>query len=340
MAETLGAKLRRAREASGVALRDIALTTKISVSALESLERNDFSRLPGGIFSRAFIRSYATAVGLDPEATVQDFLAEVNRSEKEGAEVATARAEVTPEDRAFLDRQKQAIRLLQIAGVLVVIAAGTGATFAWMRWAKPSDAAPRAQQAASQPPAAAPASPPPTSSAPVPLPPAPLPPAAPAAASPQSATPQGAVPKPADPPAAKPAPPPAKPPPTTEPPATKPPPVDPKAGASGMPVTAVPTEEPPPVPVPPAPTEPLTVEFEVTAPCFVEIAADGKVSFTKAMEPGDRQRIQAQRDLVLRVGDAGAFRWTVNGKRARPLGPAGAARSARVTQANFKKFIQ
>jgi cytoskeleton protein RodZ len=327
LAETLGAKLKRAREASGVALRDIALTTKISVTALESLERNDFSRLPGGIFSRAFIRSYATAVGLDPEATVQEFLAEINRSEKEGAEVATARSEVTPEDRAFLDRQKQAIRLLQIAGVLVVIAAGTGATFAWMRWAKPSDVAPPAQQAASQPPAAAPASPPSTSPAPLPLPQAPLPPAAPAA-SPSTAPPQGAKPPAADPP------------PATPPPTTKPPPADPKANASGMPVTAVPTEEPPPVPVPPTPAEPLTVEFEVTAPCFVEIAADGKVSFTKAMEPGDRQRIQAQREILLKVGDAGAFRWTLNGKRARPLGPAGSARSLRVTQANFKKFIQ
>lgn len=107
-----------------------------------------------------------------------------------------------------------------------------------------------------------------------------------------------------------------------------------------MPVTPVPVEEPPPVPVPPAPTEPLTIEFEVTSPSFVEIAADGKVSFAKAMEPGDRQRIQAQRELLLKVGDAGVFRWTLNGKRGRPLGGAGAARSARVTQSNFKKFQQ
>ena len=125
MAEALGAKLKRAREASGVALRDIALSTKISVTALEALERNDFSRLPGGIFSRAFIRSYAAAVGLDPEATVHEFLAEVTRSEDEAAQDATTQSAVTPEDRAFVERQKQAIRLLQIAAVLVVIAAGT-----------------------------------------------------------------------------------------------------------------------------------------------------------------------------------------------------------------------
>ena len=35
---------------------------------LEALERNDISKLPGGIFSRAFVRSYAVEVGLDPEA--------------------------------------------------------------------------------------------------------------------------------------------------------------------------------------------------------------------------------------------------------------------------------
>ena len=71
-----GTKMRRAREERGVSLRQIADATKISVSQLESLERSDISRLPGGIFSRAFVRSYAIEVGLDPEQTVRDFLAQ------------------------------------------------------------------------------------------------------------------------------------------------------------------------------------------------------------------------------------------------------------------------
>src|SRR5258706_11384344 len=71
-----GRSLREARERRGVSLRQLANITKISVSALEALERNDVSRLPGGIFSRAFIRSYASEVGLDPEETVQQFLAQ------------------------------------------------------------------------------------------------------------------------------------------------------------------------------------------------------------------------------------------------------------------------
>jgi cytoskeleton protein RodZ len=42
---------------------------------LDALERNDISRLPGGIFGRAFVRSYAVEVGLDPEAAIRDFMA-------------------------------------------------------------------------------------------------------------------------------------------------------------------------------------------------------------------------------------------------------------------------
>ena len=69
-----GTKMKRLREERGVTLRRIADTTRISVSALEALERNDISRLPGGIYSRAFVRSYAIEVGLDPEQTVREFL--------------------------------------------------------------------------------------------------------------------------------------------------------------------------------------------------------------------------------------------------------------------------
>jgi cytoskeleton protein RodZ len=68
--------LRDARERRGISLRQISNVTKISMSVLEALERNDLSHLPGGIFSRAFVRSYAIEVGLEPEKTVQEFIAQ------------------------------------------------------------------------------------------------------------------------------------------------------------------------------------------------------------------------------------------------------------------------
>jgi len=70
-----GDKLRDARERRGLSLRQIANATKISMITLEALERNDIARLPGGIFSRAFVRSYALEVGLDPESTIDEFMA-------------------------------------------------------------------------------------------------------------------------------------------------------------------------------------------------------------------------------------------------------------------------
>src|SRR5438477_6047047 len=76
-ARTVDARLREAREKSGDSLRKIANTTRISVMSLEALERSDLSRLPGGIFTRAFIRAYAQEVGLDPDRTIQDFIAEL-----------------------------------------------------------------------------------------------------------------------------------------------------------------------------------------------------------------------------------------------------------------------
>src|SRR5436190_19238945 len=69
-----GDKLREARERRGLSLRQIASATKISMITLEALERNDIARLPGGIFSRAFVRSYSLEVGLDAEEMIQEFM--------------------------------------------------------------------------------------------------------------------------------------------------------------------------------------------------------------------------------------------------------------------------
>ena len=67
--------MKRLREHRGITLREIADTTKLSVRTLEALERDDISRLPGGIFSRGLVRAYAEQIGADPESAVQDFIA-------------------------------------------------------------------------------------------------------------------------------------------------------------------------------------------------------------------------------------------------------------------------
>lgn len=70
-----GGTLREARERRGISIRQMADRTKIPPASLDALERNDVARLPGGIFSRAIVRTYAAEVGLPPEDTLREFLA-------------------------------------------------------------------------------------------------------------------------------------------------------------------------------------------------------------------------------------------------------------------------
>jgi transcriptional regulator with XRE-family HTH domain len=74
MPESFGARLRQRRERQQIALSTIAEATKIKVSLLEALERDDVSHWPSGIFRRAFIRAYAHAIGLEPDIVVREFL--------------------------------------------------------------------------------------------------------------------------------------------------------------------------------------------------------------------------------------------------------------------------
>jgi transcriptional regulator with XRE-family HTH domain len=72
--ESFGLRLRRERERRQIALSSISANSKISVSLFEALERDDVARWPVGIYRRAFIRAYASAIGLDSDATAREFL--------------------------------------------------------------------------------------------------------------------------------------------------------------------------------------------------------------------------------------------------------------------------
>lgn len=62
----VGAQLRAAREARGIALSEVAATLKLGVRQLEALERGDWQVLPGATFVRGFVRNYARFVQIDP----------------------------------------------------------------------------------------------------------------------------------------------------------------------------------------------------------------------------------------------------------------------------------
>ena len=64
---TLGEELKRLREDKGLSFREVSAATHIGSRFLQAIEADSYSILPGGIFNRGFVRSYARYVGLDEE---------------------------------------------------------------------------------------------------------------------------------------------------------------------------------------------------------------------------------------------------------------------------------
>jgi len=110
--EDLGAWLRRERERAGVTLEAIATRTKVARTLLEALERNDVSRWPNGIFRRAFVRGYASQIGLDPDYAVALFIRAFDGPHASPAlDRATARAAAVYAGAVSSGRAEPALRL-------------------------------------------------------------------------------------------------------------------------------------------------------------------------------------------------------------------------------------
>jgi cytoskeleton protein RodZ len=67
MVENFGSYLKHERELRGVPLEEISGVTKIHIRFLQALEENQFDKLPGEVFIKGYIRSYANIIGSDAE---------------------------------------------------------------------------------------------------------------------------------------------------------------------------------------------------------------------------------------------------------------------------------
>ncbi len=101
MSLTLGEKLRQAREERGISISEVAEQTRISPHYLESIERDDYKPLPGGIFNRGFVKSYAKYVDIDESEALADYasLISTNQSTEEPS-LKVYRPEVLTDDRS------------------------------------------------------------------------------------------------------------------------------------------------------------------------------------------------------------------------------------------------
>ncbi|HEV3058055.1 MAG TPA: RodZ domain-containing protein [Vicinamibacterales bacterium] len=304
----IGSKLRAARERKGVSLRQIADRTKIAIAVLEALERNDISRLPGGIFSRAFVRSYAQEVGLDPETTIQDF---IGQFPQDSVTAGHPRAGQSEDVESFESDRRMASSALWILLVSIPLAGG-------VLYFTMSD---RGTGTATSPPT--------TARATVPESPRGIKAPGESASAPAVATEASTAPAP---PAGTPASA------GTVAPA--------RAVAPAESSLAVPASQGAAPPAPPAaPTggvsdDSLTITLAARRPVWVSATVDGRKSIGRLLQPGQQETVEVKREMVLTAGDAAAVKMMLNGAEARALGKIGEVITARVTPSNFKEFLQ
>ena len=228
--------------------------------SLEALERSDLSRLPGGIFTRSFIRAYAQEVGLDPERTIQDFIAELPPD----AATATAHPAVI-EDSEKLESDRKAVAtalrlaLVSLPIIGLVIYYGTHRT-------------PAARNVT----------------------------AAPCRIVTQPATGHA------------------------------------RRSAADRPARTTWCGD---VPSAASRSQDCQWRFRPAAQCWVSVNADGEHVFSGLMNAGDKRVVNAKEQIVLNVGDAGAFAYTLNGRAGKALGAPGEVVSTRITLANLNDFL-
>lgn len=130
----VGELLRRTREEKGLTLKDAQSATKIRTRYLEALERGDDSTVPGEVYFRGFLRSYANFLGLDGQE-----LAARYRAFKEAQRAAQA----PPVPSRKLPRGP-AWRSLPLSGIVILLVALSFlAWWAWQSGYLPTGAGPR-----------------------------------------------------------------------------------------------------------------------------------------------------------------------------------------------------
>jgi len=126
-----GEDLKKERESRKITLASIAEATKISSRHLTALEQSRFDDLPGGVFNKGIVRSYAQMVGLNPEKWVIRYMAAYQTSgQMKDDDVSwTAFAENVGKGRPKVDRPTARLKWAGVTALVVVLAA-----LGWLAW--------------------------------------------------------------------------------------------------------------------------------------------------------------------------------------------------------------
>ena len=296
-----GEYLRREREMRGVSLEEISAATKISIRFLQAIENEELAKLPGGIFTRSFVRTYARYLGLDEERVLADYqLAGEAKPEVDIRRITANRAR----SNGAVSRTR--ILALLIAGVL--LASG----YALFRYSRRFMEQQSSTPMVIPPSTAAPGMNPPTNAAPVPPFTPALPESNPVLQAPSASPAAGAANAPGTPQGAPPFPG-AK---------ANPNPANQRATSEGGNAVAANTD--------------LVLQVAATERAWVAVDADGKTVLQKVLNPNEVENLKGHDSFDVTIGNAQGVVLTLNGETLKPLGRRGEVKSIHLTRDDLK----
>jgi cytoskeletal protein RodZ len=116
MSNSVGSYLKRERELRRIPLEEISEQTRIKLEYLEAIESEHFEKIPGLIFAKGYLRSYAEYVGLNPEEVVLRFEALLSGLSGDG----------------IPERPRRSLRLFWLVTFLILILSATSVIL-WLR---------------------------------------------------------------------------------------------------------------------------------------------------------------------------------------------------------------
>ena len=294
-----GDMLRRERLKRNLGLDQISRELKISGRLLEAIEADQYDRLPGGVFAKAFVRQYASVLGLDGDELAKQVQEVIEPaplfSEPNGHPPAPIDVPRLEEWSTHTPRRFRLSGSLPAAILVVVVMLLCSAIYAWMQ-------RPRTVVTAKKP-------------APIRIEKAPPEPPKPAESATATATPPtGTSPAESNPATAQQA---------------SAAPVNPAPGAAPTPAPGAPG-------APAAPPGPVHVEIAAAEPVWMQVKVDGKVAFSGTLEANATRVVDGEHEVTLRLGNAGGASISLNGKPVGEVGPKGQVRTVQFTSGGFQ----
>ncbi|MGO9269533.1 MAG: RodZ domain-containing protein [Terriglobia bacterium] len=306
---SFGESLRREREMRGITLEEISAHTKISIHFLKAIEADDLGKVPGGIYTRNFIRAFARYLGLDEERVMSEY----HSFADPGGDFNLSRLNFA--------RPTRESRASTWIGLLLAVAMLTGG-YLLFRYSQRTAGVPQsAAQAATagggqKQPAAGQTAAPPSSQAVT----------GSEGVGPLNASPQNQA-----------------------NPSTPPTPAPNTSGSSAPPATGSPThaasanQNPAGAATAPeaadftgAPGGDLVLQVAATERAWVDLGADGKTVFQRVLKQDEIQTFKAKKYFDLTTGNAEGIVLTLNGETLEPLGRRGDVKKVHLTRDSLK----